>query len=146
MRGSILTEQYRSTTICVDSYDNDVLCGRLYNPCFENGFCFRSTMELLKKMELVLTRMNQPQAFTTNKVFRPAKEVDLGIPLQDNTQKGKLATFSVSVLFRRNVSWQGFVTWSEGRQEESFRSVFELLLLMDSVLEETDKGGQPIEK
>lgn len=146
MKDNIYAEQYKITTICIDSYDNRILSGRLYNPFFENGYYFRSTMELLKKMDLLLTQMNLPQAFTQNKVFLPVKDVDLGNPPRDTMQKGKSATFTVSVLFRQNVSWQGFVTWSEGKREKSFRSVLELLLLMDSVLEETEEGGYVIGK
>ena len=48
-----------------------------------------------------------------------------------------MATFAVRVLFRQNASWQGEVTWLEGKREESFRSVLELILLMDGALQES---------
>jgi hypothetical protein len=47
----------------------------------------------------------------------------------------------VRVLFRQNASWQGSVTWMEGRQEESFRSALELLLLMKSALDQKQEAG-----
>ena len=49
-------------------------------------------------------------------------------------RRGNLATFAVRIMFRRNSSWQGSVTWMEGDQQENFRSVLELLLLIDSAL------------
>jgi hypothetical protein len=39
------------------------------------------------------------------------------------------------VLFRQNASWQGSITWMEGKQEQSFRSALELIFLMNSALE-----------
>ena len=35
------------------------------------------------------------------------------------------------IMFRQNSSWQGTVTWVDGKMEESFRSVLELIILMD---------------
>ncbi|MBQ6876068.1 MAG: hypothetical protein IJN46_07520 [Lachnospiraceae bacterium] len=51
--------------------------------------------------------------------------------------KGIKATFSVQILFRQNASWQGSVLWVERKIEESFRSVLELLLLIDNALSST---------
>lgn len=36
-------------------------------------------------------------------------------------------------------SWQGTVLWSEGGQEERFRSALELALLLDSALEQVSE-------
>ena len=47
---------------------------------------------------------------------------------------GKLATFALRILFRQNASWQGSVTWLEGGQEQSFRSVLELVMLFSNAL------------
>ena len=49
-------------------------------------------------------------------------------------QRGEAATFALRILFRQNASWQGSITWLEGEAEQSFRSVLELILLMDSAL------------
>ena len=52
----------------------------------------------------------------------------------EQSASGKLATFYVRILFRQNASWQGSVAWLEGGSEQRFRSVLELLLLLDSAL------------
>ena len=49
-------------------------------------------------------------------------------------KRGALASFSIRLLFRQNASWQGILTWIEGGQEQYFRSVLELVLLMDNAL------------
>jgi hypothetical protein len=40
-------------------------------------------------------------------------------------------TFIVRVLYRQNATWQGTIQWIEGRQMRLYRSVNELLSLMD---------------
>ena len=57
------------------------------------------------------------------------------------SRKGRLATFELKILFRQHASWQGTIVWKEGRQEQSFRSVLELVHLMDSALRATEEDG-----
>lgn len=45
-------------------------------------------------------------------------------------------TFVVQILDSQNATWQGTVTWTEGKQSKPFRSALELLKLIDSSLEE----------
>lgn len=45
------------------------------------------------------------------------------------------STFILSVLYQQNATWQGTVRWMEGRQSRPYRSVNELLRLMDEAAE-----------
>lgn len=45
-----------------------------------------------------------------------------------------IAAFQIKILFRQNATWQGNLLWLDGQQEAQFRSVLELLELLDSVL------------
>ena len=47
---------------------------------------------------------------------------------------GKIATFQIQVLFREFRTWQGRIVWKEQNQEASFRSVLELMQLLDEIL------------
>ncbi len=52
-------------------------------------------------------------------------------------------TFVVQVRSAENATWQGTVTWAEGKRQEPFRSALELLRLIDSSLpreEEKEEG------
>ena len=49
-----------------------------------------------------------------------------------------IASFRLSVLFRQNASWQGNIQWMDDRAVTPFRSVLELVQLMDSVLGQYD--------
>lgn len=126
---------YRTTVVCVDSYDEHVLRGRLYNPHQPEGIAFRSVMEFLLRMEDLLDDMHFPQSFSAVRSFGAPPERTAASPPAAERQEGQCATFAVRVLFRQNASWQGSLTWLEEGKEESFRSVLELLLLMHSALD-----------
>ena len=126
--------EYRNTLVCVDTYQGRVLQGRLYNPSIPQGEKFHSLMEFLLKMEDLLDGMHFPQPFMASRAFAPTPDPIPGAPAESGTQKGTLATFQVRVIFRQNASWQGSVSWLEGGSEQRFRSVLELLLLLDSAL------------
>ena len=123
--------------VCVDSYENGVMSGRIYNPCVNGGLQFCGVIEFLKKVESIMEETKFPQSFSENRVFRPVQETDTIAPPQTESRNGNTATFALKVLFRQNASWQGSVSWLEGKQEESFRSVLELLMLLDSALTST---------
>ena len=45
-------------------------------------------------------------------------------------------TFVIKVMDTQNATWQGTVTWTDGKRTEPFRSALELIKLIDSALEE----------
>lgn len=47
------------------------------------------------------------------------------------------ANFSVRIHFRQNASYQGEIYWVERKQKINFRSLLELILLMQEAMEET---------
>ena len=127
-------EEFRCTTVCIDQYTNQVPSGRFYNPCLPNGQTFNSITQFLAEMERTLNATELPKAFHSMRSFsKPLPGT--ASPMTDTVpQRGAIATFTIRILFRQNASWQGSVVWQEGRQEQSFRSVLELILLMDSAL------------
>lgn len=48
----------------------------------------------------------------------------------------KRNTFIVHVEDQKNATWQGTVSWAERQQKQSFRSLLELIKLMDAAIEE----------
>ena len=49
-------------------------------------------------------------------------------------KKNTSQSFVVEVKSQENHSWQGTITWVEGKKKEHFRSALELIRLMDSTL------------
>lgn len=130
--------EYRSTIVCIDSYENGVLSGRFFNPYLDTGQTFDSLTQFLSRMEQALDTMNFPQAYTATRTFTAPPKSCINCPGTE-LRKGQAATFVVKVLFRQNASWQGSVLWQEGGKEQSFRSVLELIFLMDSALNSLDE-------
>ena len=136
MAAKMWGDGYRTTMICVDSYDKSVPVGRFYNQYCPEGVLFHGAINLIKKMETMLDQMSLPQSFSAVRSFAERPAVNIGGPSGETAYKGKVATFAIKVLFRQNTSWQGSVSWIEGQREETFRSVLELLLLIDSAMGE----------
>lgn len=135
MQSRILNDASRTTMICVDSYEQGVLNGRFYNYGQEDEGCsFHSLTQLLLGMEHLLDCANYPQSFTAVRSFSPVVEPKLESTTDGTSRRGESATFLVKILFRQHTSWQGTVTWMEEKCEQTFRSVLELILLMDSAL------------
>lgn len=124
--------EYRTTVICVNSYTDGVPAGQYNNP-FCGARSFYGLTQFLAGMEDTLNQMKFPQSFTTARKFCDVVPFPEKTP-EEQAQSGAMATFAVRVLFRQNASWQGTVRWLEGDKEEQFRSVLELVLLMDSAL------------
>jgi len=128
----------RKTVVCIDSYDGGVLQGRLYNSCQEEGFF--SLSQFLVKMEQFLDQMQQPQSYTQIRKFSSLMHPDQELPA-GGLRWGKKATFEMQVIFRQHTSWQGVLSWREGKAEQRFRSVLELVLLLDSALRSLEGSG-----
>ncbi len=120
--------------LCVDSYENGVLCGRFYRPGSKSCCSFHSMSQFLWKMDQTLDHLAFPQSFNARRTFGQAPSSPGPVFSETTLLEGAAATFSIRVLFRQNASWQGSVRWLEGRQEQSFRSALELIFLIDSVL------------
>lgn len=52
-------------------------------------------------------------------------------------EKGGKATFTIQVQFRQNATWQGTLAWMENKKVQQFRSVLEMVKLMDKALVES---------
>lgn len=130
---NVWTDVGRINTVCVDSYDNGVLQGRLYSPCQEVE-CFASLSQFLLKMEQLLDETQQPQSYTRLRRFSSLLQPDLCGASPAPVRRGGRATFDLQVIFRQNTSWQGILHWREANVQHSFRSVLELVILMDSAL------------
>lgn len=134
--------QYRATQVCVDSYRDGVLVGRLYNPGVAEELTFCSMSRFLVCMEELLDQMRFPQSFAAARSFAPAPaKGPRKTGSETDRPAGTLATFTVRVFFRQNTSWQGSVVWEETGREENFRSALELLLMMDGALKEALASG-----
>ena len=57
-----------------------------------------------------------------------------------NVRMKKKQTFIIEVVDTKDSTWQGKVNWVNGKKEQAFRSVMELLRLVDSVVGDEKEG------
>ena len=135
------TEQvYHVTRIAVDSYEDQVPTGWICNPYLEEALPFHGVTQLLIRMEALLDQLNFPQSFTKNRGM--PRSLTTAAPSR-GMREGAVETFSLRILFRRNASWQGSL--ARDSREEPFRSVLELLFLLDAALRESASDPAPAE-
>lgn len=138
-RIKIVPDYAKCATIGVDSYVDKRLMGTAFFPSLETKREFSNLIQLLIMFEESMDALNYPDEYTAIKSFSEnlkKKTPQFEGSMRSNTDfAGVLATFKVKVVFRQNASWQGIITWIEGRQEQTFRSVYELIRLMDNALD-----------
>lgn len=145
MREKKAGAEYWVTMVCVDSYEDSVPRGRFFNPFLETPQEFRSLTEFLIMMECTLDAMRLPQAYAAPRSFG-ATPNSLTHKPTELINRGDLATFSLSVRFRQHNSWQGTLTWLEGGKTQSFRSVLEMVILLDSAMRSKLESGRNKDK
>ena len=79
-----------------------------------------------------------PQSYTSLRTFSDLIPMGEGSAVATHIRKGVKATFELQVLFRQHSSWQGILVWKERKAEQSFRSVLELVILLDSALRDME--------
>ena len=141
----IRAEEAKTGIVCVDGYEDKLLSGRFYygSPAGEEHF--KNAIQLLMLIEQAVGEMAFPDEYSEIRRFdlkcRFAKDELLEKEHKMPTN-GERATVVIKILFRQNASWQGTIQWLQGHREETFRSVYEMLRLMDSALESKEIFGQ----
>ncbi len=128
--------EMKATLIKVIGYEGKNLKGILYNPFFETPRYFDNLTQCLFMIESVMDALDFPQRGTESRTLHP--EAQKGPWQRAATPREEklptLATFQVMVLFRQNASWQGNLIWREQDLDAPFRSVLELIGLIDNAL------------
>ena len=101
------------------------------------------TKDIFDTMEHFFNEIAYPQSYFQDRSFldkaapedKPPKAVER---YQDESilthRRGKLATFEMTVRYRRNATWQGSVRWIEGDESRDFRSAMELIMFIDQAI------------
>ena len=133
MQHPVCSEIGRNSIICVDSYEEGVLQGRLYSPV-QDMECFASLCQFLLKMETLLNlqQVDEPIAEIYTGTDRSPKAQQVWNRMPE--RRGHKATFELQILFRHHTSWQGILHRVGETVQHQFRSVLELVVLLDSAL------------
>ena len=124
----------RTIMIYIDSYEDRIPAGRFQIVSHQDAQPFTGLCQLFLGINDMLDQNNFPKSFFELRKFNePFEQSNLSTVLS-NQISSKLASFRIRILFRQNASWQGSVYWIEGNQEVFFRSVLELIVMMDDAL------------
>jgi hypothetical protein len=126
----------------IDSYDNREPCGRIYNDSFKNEIEFTGLVQLILIVESLVDEIGFAKAAEQLRTFEykgrdisgyKEEAADIGrIVLKSGS--GKVADFALAILFRQHADWQGRLRRLGSGDEMPFRSVLELVRLLDSAL------------
>ena len=113
--------QLNEAVLFVTSYHKGQLTGWLSNSRLENPVEVLSVPHLLFLLDEFLVRDDKAVNYRA-----------FDLKSMENIQC--LATLRIRVLFQENHTWQGLLAWEEREMEASFRSVWDLIQLLDEVL------------
>ena len=151
--------------VCVNSYVGYDLSGDFYHGYSTEPVHFEDAGELLSKLENLFDVLNFPYAATNPRDFdydRPKKGRTVRIierpyivkrPEKEEKERvmsdkdilnkhGDEGTFIVRVQQRQNSSWQGRITWVDEDKTVYFRSVWEMMKLIDAALSKNDTSDE----
>lgn len=137
-------EDLKTSIIRVYNYQDKNMQGILYNPYYGEEVVFHNLTQLLLLMEDMMDGMKFPQEAVQSRRFKHHEKREETVRILPKPAQEAIATFKVKVLFRQGASWQGKVSWAEGKQEMAFRSALELVKLMDSALPQPSDHEQDI--
>lgn len=124
--------------VCIDRVTETEKAGRMYS-CYEKeAYFFSNELQLLKKMEDLMNRLNYPQNSMNSRTYsrenvqhreeRPEKVQETEEIFRE---RGEAGTFMIHVQYRQNATWQGRVVHVETDEVIGFRSALELLKILD---------------
>lgn len=137
----MIPDAMKTSTIKVYQYQNKTMQGSFYNLYYGEEIRFENLMQLLLLMDHMMNQMNYPHTSMESRLIYQKKAFSheaLAKELLPKPDDAVLKTFHIRVIFRQNASWQGTVSWKGENQQQSFRSVLELIRMIDNVLSKSD--------
>lgn len=130
-------------SICADVRGDFGVSGRVYHCGATGAEPFQSIDDIINKVEIILNNSGVPQQAVELRSFtkKPSRLYNYRVmnvirtPKEVVEERGKIATFLLHVKYRQNATWQGNIMWIERDMTMSFRSVLELLKLIDSAID-----------
>lgn len=134
--------------LCIRKCNEGELKGEFYHSYSRNPVPFEGIGQMTLRMEKLYDWLRFPypgtneRSFTKEKKLEQLKEERKKIMTDEEllSKHGDIGTFIVRVQHRQNSSWQGRITWMEKDQTIQFRSVWEMIKLIESAV---DSVSQP---
>ena len=143
--------------LCIDRMTRGGPGGRLAHSYRMDEQAFVNADQMVFLMEGLYNALNFPRPGSNERNFAPVEKTGEHYTEGDRIMKdeellsrhGDLGTFIVRVQHRQNSSWQGRITWMEKDKTISFRSIWEMVKLIENAVdtvsvspEEDEEGYQ----
>lgn len=140
--------------VCVDWKNGFECTGRMYHHFSDGPVPFSDLGQLTLQMERLFDELQFPFPGTSQRNFlpkgqtyKPQEERNTQMTDEELLQKhGDIATFIVRVQHRQNSTWQGRITWMEEDKTIRFRSVWEMIKLIENAMDTvsiSEEGEEP---
>lgn len=112
------------------------IAGTLVHLHDKGQYSFQSMLDMIRTVNNCLDRIGAAEAGFRPRSWKGENEMEAdglkarGIP---TVPRGG-PTFVIRIERRQNATWQGVVQWLDGRREQRFRSVLELIYLLEEVV------------
>ena len=129
--------------LCIDRKEGCELTGSLYHRYAATPTAFSDLGQMTLLMEKLYDELQYPHAGTNERRFgadraTPQRRQKKEEQMSDDQllqKHGDIGTFIVRVQHRQNSSWQGRITWMEEDKTIRFRSVWEMVKLIESAMD-----------
>ena len=140
---NFVPHEMKMSVIKVFTYGDNDISGVVVNPYYKKEMYFKNFAQLIFIIEDLMDSLNFPQKSMESRVFSiETDNVRHRKIIEGEAPPGSVVTasFQLSVYFRQNASWQGNLVWMDKKMESSFRSVLELITLIDNVMEDVQNA------
>lgn len=141
------TNSPNGIVLCIDRNGGGRTEGRLYHGYQREGIPFMGYEKIIRVAEELFNALGFPFMGTNDRdiygnthYYRKKERMTRILRDEDLLKKhGYLGTFAIRVQHRQHSSWQGKVTYLEENRSVHFRSLLELIKIIDGVLDETEQ-------
>ena len=129
--------------LCVNGSNEGALSGVFYHSYSTEAVPFSGIGQMVLRMEKLYDYLRFPYPGTNSRTFGEEKKLTRMTEerkkiMSDDallSKHGDIGTFIVRVQHRQNSSWQGRITWMEEDKTVQFRSVWEMIKLIESAVD-----------
>lgn len=133
--------------LCVDGNDEGIPQGRLYHAFHGEGIPFCGYEQVIRTAEELFNALGFPHRDTSvrdiyGRTYDEHKKEGMTRVMEDEEllkKHGDMGMFVIRVSHRQHSSWQGRVTYLDENRTVNFRSVLELIKIIDSTLDGADQ-------
>ena len=134
--------------LCINGNNGGELSGEFFHSYSKAPVPFQGIGQMTLRMEKLYDWLRFPHPGTNSRTFTETEKQsgwtqERKKQMSDEellTKHGDIGTFIVRVQHRQNSSWQGRITWMEEDRTIQFRSVWEMIKLIESAV---DRVSEP---